>query len=412
MSHLRKTGPRARRTLSHHFDGTVPMPEDHRPSPLADVLAPIDRARGLPNAHYTDPATIAAETEACLKSTWAAIGVGADVPEPGDAKPLSFVGQPLLMLRDDSGAVRVFYNICRHRGMILVDAPRKIEGAIRCPYHSWCYAKDGRLVATPHVGGPGQNAHPGIDRKTLGLIEVPSHIWRDVVFVNLSGDADPFEEIHADIIARWAEFDQPMYHGGPDSTFTLEVATNWKLAVENYCESYHLPWVHPGLNSYSRLEDHYNIVAPRSFSGQGTTVYAPALGDAAFPDFPGLPAKWDTAAEYVALYPNVLFGVHRDHTFTIRLEPVAHDRTIEHIDIYYAAPEAVADPEDAPEAAVFAALREKNAELWKSVFREDVFVVEGMQKGRGAPGFDGGVFAPAMDAPTHCFHDWVASRLV
>jgi choline monooxygenase len=92
------------------------------------------------------------------------------------------------------------------------------------------------------------------------------------------------------------------------------VACNWKLAVENYCESYHLPWVHPGLNSYSRLEDHYNIVAPRSFSGQGTTVYAPALGDAAFPDFPGLPAKWDTAAEYVALYPNVLFGVHRDHT--------------------------------------------------------------------------------------------------
>jgi choline monooxygenase len=140
------------------------MPEDHRPSPLADVCAPIDRARGLPNAHYTDPATIAAENRACLETTWAAIGVGADVPEPGDAKPLSFLGQPLLLLRDDAGAVRVFYNICRHRGMILVEEPRKIEGAIRCPYHSWCYAKDGRLVATPHVGGPGQNAHPGIDR--------------------------------------------------------------------------------------------------------------------------------------------------------------------------------------------------------------------------------------------------------
>jgi choline monooxygenase len=68
------------------------MPEDHRPSPLADVLAPIDRARGLPNAHYTDPATIAAETEACLETTWAAIGVGADVPEPGDAKPLELPG--------------------------------------------------------------------------------------------------------------------------------------------------------------------------------------------------------------------------------------------------------------------------------------------------------------------------------
>jgi choline monooxygenase len=377
------------------------MPEDHRPSALADVLAPIDRARGLPNAHYTDPATIAAENRACLETTWAAIGVGADVPGAGDAKPLDFLGQPLLMLRDDAGAVRVFYNICRHRGMILVDAPRKIEGAIRCPYHSWCYAKDGRLVATPHVGGPGQNAHPGIDRKTLGLVEVPSHVWRDVVFVNLSGGAAPFEEVHSDLLTRWAEFEQPLHHGGADSSFTLEVATNWKLAVENYCESYHLPWVHPGLNSYSRLEDHYHIEAPGLYSGQGSYVYRQLRGadGAVFPDFANLPSKWDEGAEYVALYPNVLLGVHRDHAFAIVLEPVSHDRTREHIHLYY--PVAETDP----------TLRARNAAQWKEVFVEDIGVVEGMQRGRFAAGFDGGRFSPAMDGPTHCFHAWVAGRM-
>jgi choline monooxygenase len=377
------------------------MPEDHRPSALADVLAPIDRARGLPNAHYTDPATIAAENRACLETTWAAIGVGADVPGAGDAKPLDFLGQPLLMLRDDAGAVRVFYNICRHRGMILVDAPRKIEGAIRCPYHSWCYAKDGRLVATPHVGGPGQNAHPGIDRKTLGLVEVPSHVWRDVVFVNLSGDAAPFEEVHSDLLTRWAEFEQPLHHGGADSSFTLEVATNWKLAVENYCESYHLPWVHPGLNSYSRLEDHYHIEAPGLYSGQGSYVYRQLRGadGAVFPDFANLSPKWDEGAEYVALYPNVLLGVHRDHAFAIVLEPVSHDRTREHIHLYY--PVAETDP----------TLRARNAAQWKEVFVEDIGVVEGMQRGRFAAGFDGGRFSPAMDGPTHCFHAWVAGRM-
>jgi choline monooxygenase len=377
------------------------MPEDHRPSALADVLAPIDRARGLPNAHYTDPATIAAENRACLETTWAAIGVGADVPGAGDAKPLDFLGQPLLMLRDDAGAVRVFYNICRHRGMILVDEPRKIEGAIRCPYHSWCYAKDGRLVSTPHVGGPGQNAHPGIDRKTLGLVEVPSHVWRDVVFVNLSGDAAPFEEVHSDLLTRWAEFEQPLHHGGADSSFTLEVATNWKLAVENYCESYHLPWVHPGLNSYSRLEDHYHIEAPGLYSGQGSYVYRQLRGadGAVFPDFANLSPKWDEGAEYVALYPNVLLGVHRDHAFAIVLEPVSHDRTREHIHLYY--PVAETDP----------TLRARNAAQWKEVFVEDIGVVEGMQRGRFAAGFDGGRFSPAMDGPTHCFHAWVAGRM-
>ena len=57
-----------------------------------------------------------------------------------------------------------------------------------------------------------------------------------------------------------AKFDLTLHHGGPESSFILDVNSNWKLAVENYSESYHLPWVHPGLNSYSRLQDHYNIV--------------------------------------------------------------------------------------------------------------------------------------------------------
>jgi len=377
------------------------MADDIRFTGLEDVQAPIARAHGLPNSHYTDPATIAAENRAVLETTWAAIGVGADIPEAGDAKPITFLGQPLLVLRDDAGAVRVFQNICRHRGMILVAEPRNIEGAIRCPYHSWCYAKDGRLVATPHVGGPGQNAHPGINRATLGLVPVRSHIWRDIVFVNLSGDAAPFAEIHADLIQRWAEFDQPMHHGGPDSTFTLDIATNWKLAVENYCESYHLPWVHPGLNSYSRLEDHYHIEQPGRYSGQGSYVYRQLKneGGRTFPDFPGLSAHWDTGAEYVALYPNVLLGVHRDHAYAIILEQVAHDQTREHIHIYY------------PTATTDETLRTRNAKLWKDVFIEDIFVVEGMQRGRAASGFDGGRFSPAMDGPTHCFHSWVAGRV-
>lgn len=70
----------------------------------------------------------------CWLAGWAGLAVTADVPEPGDAVPLEFMGIPLLLLRDRSGTVRVFQNICRHRSMTLVEEPRKIEGAIRCPY--------------------------------------------------------------------------------------------------------------------------------------------------------------------------------------------------------------------------------------------------------------------------------------
>ncbi len=368
---------------------------------LSDVRRPIAQANGLPNAHYTDDTLFTEEGTALLARQWAGLAVASEVPEPGDARPITFLGIPLLLLRDRAGLVRVFQNVCRHRGMILISEPRRVEGAIRCPYHSWCYGTDGRLVSTPHVGGPGQNSHAGIDKSSLGLVEIRSHIWRDVVWINISGDAPPFEQVHGDLMARWADFDQPLYHGGADSMFTLEVQANWKLAVENYCESYHLPWVHPGLNSYSRLEDHYHIEARGRFSGQGTRVYRQLIDeeDRKFPDFDGLDPKWDTAAEYVSVFPNVLMGVHRDHAFAIVLQPAAIDRTLEQAHLYYPTPETDAD------------LRARNAALWKTVFEEDIFVVEGMQAGRRAPGFDGGRFSPVMDGPTHLFHDWVASRI-
>lgn len=369
---------------------------------LSQVHQPIATAHGLPNAHYTDAGVFAEERDALLFDTWAGLAVGADVPQIGDAKPVDFLGMPLLIVRDKSGTVRVFQNTCRHRGMILVDAPRKIEGAIRCPYHSWCYATDGRLVSTPHVGGPGQNTHADMDRTLMGLIEIRNHVWLDVIFVNISGAAAPFEQANADLLSRWAEFDKPLHHGGADSRFELEVACNWKLAVENYSESYHLPWVHPGLNSYSRLEDHYHIEAPDLYGGQGTWVYRQLTGEdgGRFPDFADLSDTWDTAAEYITLFPNVLLGVHRDHTFVIVLQPQGPERTVEHIHLYYASEGT--DPD----------LRARNTAQWKDVFAEDIFVVEGMQRGRHAVTFDGGRFSPAMDGPTHLFHRWVAGRVM
>lgn len=370
------------------------------------VLRPVATASGLPNENYVSDDVFQIEKQRLLFDNWAAIGFAKDVPEAGDANPITFLDVRLLVVRDNNNKVHVYQNTCRHRGMILVEEKRKIGGLVRCPYHSWCYALTGELITTPHVGGPGTNTHPEIQRDDLGLTEIRSHIWRDIVFVNISGTAAPFEEYAAEAIARWSEFEErEFHHAGDDSSFSFDVACNWKLAVENYCESYHLPWVHPGLNSYSRLEDHYHIEQPGKFSGQGTEVYRPTISEDGqkFPDYSDLSDKWDVGAEYIALYPNVLLGAHRDHAFAIILEPRAKDHTIEHVEVYYASEDAVGPN--------FAELRKANAALWHSVLEEDLFVVEGMQKGRHAVYFDGGKFSPVMDGPTHCFHQWVATQL-
>ncbi len=375
-------------------------------SALDAVLTSVEKARGLPNEHYVDNVIFEEERKSVLFANWSGIGFGKDIPEAGDAQPVEFLGMPLLLVRDRDGQIGVFQNTCRHRGMILVPEATKIRGAIRCPYHSWCYSLKGELKSTPHVGGPGNNLHPDVDRDTLGLVRVRHHVWNDVIFVNVDGNAEPFEVVHADLLDRWREFNQPMVHGGSHSSVTLEVNTNWKLAVENYCESYHLPWVHPGLNSYSRLEDHYNIDVKGLYSGQGTLVYKQLRDEEnnTLPDFTGLGDQWDTGAEYVAVYPNVLLGVQRDHFFAIVLQPVDIDHTVEHIELYYA-PEVRERPE-------LDGMLASNAALWKTVFEEDIFVVEGMQKGRKGVLFDGGKFSPVMDAPTHTFHHWVATQMV
>ena len=103
------------------------------------------------------------------------------------------------------------------------------------------------------------------------------------------------------------------------------------------------------------------------------------------------------------LYPNTIVGVHYDHLWTVWLEPLAADKTVERMTIYYADPAVRGDD--------YAELRRAVHKEWQKIWAEDQGVVEGMQRGRGSPAFDGGVFTPQFDDPTHHLHRWVAGRL-
>ncbi len=371
---------------------------------LAAVKRPIEEARGLPNQAYTDPDFLDYEKAVLFARTWTCIGTASSLPRKGYARPVDMLGVPLVLVRDHDGAVQVYHNVCSHRGVKLVSEPQRVKGRLRCPYHSFCYElKTGALTATPHFGGQNVDDHPALDRRRHGLRRVRSAVWADLVFVNLAGNAAPFEDFVAPLTARWRAYDfDRIRHGGEiGGSMDFDVKTNWKLAVENYCESYHLPWVHPGLNSYSKLSDHYNI-AQESYAGQGTRVYAPS-DDAPLPQFPNLTEREKRGAEYIALFPNVLLGVQCDHIFTIWLEPKGVDRTIEHLNIYYVGDEAVGE--------AYAESRRRTIERWQEVFVEDVDVVQRMQQGRHSPAFEGGLFSPVMDPGNHAVHLWVARAL-
>ena len=121
---------------------------------------------------------------------------------------------PLVVVRGRSGEIKVFKYVCRHRGMILAEEAKKLNGPITCPYHAWAYDFDGALRAAPHVGGRDIHEHHSVDCTPLSLNEIPLAIWRDVIYVNLSRKAPPFDEKASVIQTRWAEFEQELYFSG------------------------------------------------------------------------------------------------------------------------------------------------------------------------------------------------------
>ncbi len=378
--------------------------------PLTDidsVLQPIAQASGMPNSIYLESECFEFERDEILGSTWAAIAYTSELQDVAYVKPFDFMGLSLLVTRNKQGELKVFHNVCSHRGMTLVEEEGSVPGSIRCPYHSWTYNLDGELRGTPHIGGVGVHDVEGFACEDHGLKPVRSTVWMGIVFINLSGDAEDFSEYIAPLAQRWAHF---VGEDGLDklqvaesgSRMTLDIKANWKLAVENYCESYHLPWVHPDLNKYSPLDQHYNIVDEK-MSGQGSYTYTLSeIAGTLLPQFANWPQQKIRQAEYLSLYPNVLLGLQADHAFAVILQPVASDQTLEQLQLYYVGEEATAKAYSDCRAAV--------TDSWRVVFAEDVRVVEGMQKGRQSPGFQGGVFSPVMDAPTHHFHCWLAEH--
>ena len=372
----------------------------------------IDKAHGLPNQCYISEKYLMIERERVFQDKWTVIGIGSSVPNPGDALPYNLLGIPLIILRDKERKIRVFHNVCSHRGHKLLDKPCSLKNLLRCPYHSWSYDLEGKLVATPHIGGLNIHESEKFEKSKSNLKEVRSKIWMDIIFININNNEIEFDEYVRPLEDRWLKFiskdDQnSLIYSRDYGYFNLDVKSNWKFAIENYCESYHLPWIHPELNKVSNISDHYHIQGlPNRYAGQGSNKYEqPLKGNKSFANFSNWPKEFSKNSEYIALFPNVMIGLHIDHFYVFWLEPISVNETKEHLAMYYVGEESANGKE-------FENMRKENSRFWKDVMSEDIKAIEGMQEGRSSPSYNGGNFSPVMDNPTHQFHKWVAGNVV
>ena len=174
--------------------------------------------------------------------------------------------------------------------------------------------------------------------------------------------------------------------------------------MENFLESYHLPWVHPALNKRSPIEQHKHIVVSPDHFGQITDQFAAdKVAASPFTPFQGLTAAEELAGEYPIVFPNVMLGVQRDHFFCIITDPLAIDLTRERVHIYMVGEE--------PDDQRYKPALEDLVETWKEVFSEDIWAVERMQMGRASEAFGGSVLTPFHDDLTQQFMTRVTDSL-
>ena len=376
-----------------------PHTRDLNADDLRATLRPLPEARTLPASVYTSPEILGLEQAALFAGSWVCVGREADLPAAGDFFTREIAGDSVLVVRGADGAVRAFFNVCRHRGSRLVDAASgQSLTRILCPYHAWSYGLDGGLQQVPRMPA-------GFRREQFPLQPVNLGLHDGFLFLNVDGKAGLLQRWLADL-PDFARFRLPELRCG--TRLVYEVAANWKLLCENYSECYHCPGAHPQL---ARISDNISRgTRPQEtgarFNGgpmqlkDGIETMS-LSGKRTVPVIPGLSADDHRYVYYYVLYPNLLLSPHPDYVLTHSLWPLAPDRTRVICEFLFTQ-EALARPDfDARDMV----------EFWDLTNRQDWVLCERTQLGVSSRGFRPGPYQPSEDC-VHTFDRWYAEQML
>ena len=346
----------------------------------------------LPSRYYVDPVIHEQEVRKIFQRSWLYVGHVTDLPNVGSYVTEDLVGQPILIVRSHDKEIRAFFNVCQHRGHLLLSGHGQLQSRIVCPYHAWCYGLDGSLLTARMTRDV-----PGFEHADFALKPIQLVLVAGLIFVNLDPEATPEDgdlpEFEQTILGHLPE----MPSCAANHRFSFDIAANWKVVVDNFSEGYHIPVAHPklatlydeqsGTAHIGKRFGFYRRTARPGFKELGTIGDEPYLG-------------W-------TLWPNLcmLSLPGSPQLMVLRMNPNGPERSIERADIY--SPTGIENP---------------NLEVVKSLFaemfnQEDIALVESVQRGLSSLGFDQGRYVadPAgswfSESALHRFHHQVLTAL-
>ncbi|WP_372367824.1 SRPBCC family protein [Candidatus Uabimicrobium sp. HlEnr_7] len=271
----------------------------------------------IPVTHYTDPSRFEKEQK-LLRNKLTALGAASLVIEPGQFFTVTPYKMPLIVTRDKENKVRVFANVCSHRGAILKQEKQGCSNAFICPYHSWSYNLNGELLNIPGM----KTGMPNCDKKSLALREYPCIIRAGIVWTILDNnntidttfDALANELDHL-LLDDFQFFHESVYYGD----------FNWKLGVESFLEVYHFSYAHG--KTLPNLK-YRNICLIDSFADHGRIVVPINSLEEQMKNIPR--SDWEFLQHVNVMYfifPGNFLLVFDDHFAWINIEPISQQKT-------------------------------------------------------------------------------------
>jgi Rieske 2Fe-2S family protein len=385
------------------------MPTTREP-PAESYNGLLQHTAGLPADAYYDPRQYEREMQRIWCRNWIYVCRSSEVAQARAFRTFELGDQRLLLVRDEQGELRGYYNTCRHRGAALCREEAGVlrSGAIVCPYHAWTYSLQGRLLRTSS-----KRHAEGFDAADYPLYEIRVHEWRGFIFVALH-DARPFADAFdppADRMDAW-----PLEQLVVGHVLLKNMQCNWKIFWENFNECLHCPGVHPSLcqlvpiygrgliregddPNWERTADDPD---PKYRGGLRSGARTWSLdGQLTGVPFAGLSEdQRRCGALYLTSLPSVFIVGHLDYVRVVRLRPLGPESTELRVE-YLFSRETLADPKfDMRNVVDFA----------NTVMTEDAEVCELNQRGLRAAPHAAGVVMPE-EYLVRQFHEWVDAEL-
>ncbi|MEX0809670.1 MAG: aromatic ring-hydroxylating dioxygenase subunit alpha [Dongiaceae bacterium] len=364
------------------------------------LLPPLE-AEPLPGWCYASPAFYQREVERVFHRSWICLGRENALPNPGDYRAVELCGARLIVIRDQTGTIRVLNNVCRHRGMMLLEGSGNVP-MIRCPFHAWAYGLDGSLR-----GSAGMESSANFDRRDYGLVSYDVAIWQGFIFARLEPGGPDFDATVGELDRYLDAYNLPALKTARARHFTVEC--NWKLFIEVFMEDYHVNVVHK-----ASIAGTYASHPPEMAQGvngefatiwdkhKGTSALMTAEQHLSLPVMDGLPDD-ALGTRYAWIYPSFAFAVTIDCMWAFEIYPEGPSRT--HVVMNMCFPEeTMARPDFAEKFARY----EKR---WEVSMDEDIVVLEGQQRGMNTGRYIPGRLSH-LEPALNSFANWLVARVV